>query len=490
MKNVIVIVVDAFCYKNLERRVGNKEVTPFLNCLARQSLSFTNMYSQAPYTEASLISLLGEENILENGGYLFGNANTKSTVFKDYKDAGYHTILGYSPYVYSKAYLRDVTDYKYTRLYTIRPCFDYRFNYFRDKKNNNEFQDDYYAVCSIILEEALETWKAQCEALLARDETSEMILPFVKNMDSILMVKEELCAEEKSYKANKISYIDNLLSQWESHKLIALDKIYNEKKELKLLGRLKEKYNGSLQYFQKIYEQKVLKDIHIDFNYVFKTLRGSKDKKDFLRLVKSYLSFKKNKGLENYLNNLNSQSKCEVSMQMMFDGFKKVMKKYDARNEHYFLYFQPQDFHLPSLFHSFDSEDEALVVNEFEYAFSLLDSLDSNYSGNIIADLSAHFCDLKLGQFYKQLKEELKNEFMFVVVADHGYPSYYDPPRPIIYNQTYKEAFHVPFIINADSLCPEQKEGLYSVIDGMDYVKHCALYNVGGGIVFWSETIF
>lgn len=475
MKNVIAIVVDAFCYKNLERRVGGKEVTPFLNSLAKKSLCFTNMYAQAPYTEASLISLLGGENTLENGGYLFGNANIRNSIFKDYKKAGYHTILGYSPYVYSKAYLRDVTDYKYTRLYTIRPCFDYRFNYFRDKKNNDEFQDDYYTVCSIILEEAFETWKTQCDSLLNGEKASEMILPFVREMNSIITVKNELVAEEEKYKENKKEYIESILSQWNNHRLIELDKIYNEKKELKLLGSLKERYNNKLRYFQKIYEQKILKGVHIDFNYVFKTFCGSKDKKDFLRLIKSYCIFKKNKNLENYLNNLNSLSKCEVSMQTMFECFKKIIKDYDKKNENYYLYFQPQDFHLPSLFHTFDSEDESLVENEFEAAFSLLNSLDSSYSGNIIADLSAHFCDLKLEQFYRQLKEELKNEFIFVVMADHGYPSYYDPPRPIIYNQTYTEAFHIPCLVNGTSIVPQRKEGFYSVIDGVGYVKHYAL---------------
>ena len=475
MKNVITVVVDAFCYKNLERRVGYKEVTPFLNSLAKKSLCFTNMHSQAPYTEASLISLLGGENTLENGGYLFGNANIKNSIFKDYKEAGYHTILGYSPYVYSKAYLRDVTDYKYTRLYTIRPCFDYRFNYFKDKKINNEFQDDYYSVCSIILEEAFETWKLQCNSLLNKEETSEMILPFIRDMNSIITVKNGLVIEEEKYKENKKEYIESILSQWNNHKLIDLDKIYNEKKELKLLGRLKERYNDKLLHFQKIYEQKILKGVHIDFNYVFKTFCGSKDKKDFLRLIKSYCIFKKNKDLENYLNNLNAQSKCEVSMQTMFECFKRIIKSYDEKNENYYLYFQPQDFHLPSLFHSFDSEDECLTENEFEAAFSLLNSLDSTYKGNIIADLSAHFCDLKLEQFYTQLKDELKNEFIFVVVADHGYPSYYNPPRPIIYNQTYTEAFHIPCLINGSSVASQKKNGLYSVIDGVDYVKHYAL---------------
>ena len=78
-KNVIHIIVDAYCYNNLYRKVGNREVTPFLNMLKKNSVSFERMYSQAPYTEASQVTLLSGENTLDNGGYLFGNGTVEKT---------------------------------------------------------------------------------------------------------------------------------------------------------------------------------------------------------------------------------------------------------------------------------------------------------------------------------------------------------------------------------------------------------------------------
>lgn len=71
MKNVIYIVVDAFCYDNLKRSVGGTEITPFLNKLVDRSYCAHNLYSQAPYTEASMITILSGENTLDNGGYFF-----------------------------------------------------------------------------------------------------------------------------------------------------------------------------------------------------------------------------------------------------------------------------------------------------------------------------------------------------------------------------------------------------------------------------------
>jgi phosphoglycerol transferase MdoB-like AlkP superfamily enzyme len=51
-KNVIHIIVDAYCYNSLQRTVGKREVTPFLNSLSKKSLCFERMFSQAHYTEA------------------------------------------------------------------------------------------------------------------------------------------------------------------------------------------------------------------------------------------------------------------------------------------------------------------------------------------------------------------------------------------------------------------------------------------------------
>lgn len=474
MKNIINIVIDAFCYNNLERKVGKEEVTPFLNKLAKNSITFSNMYSQAPYTEASLIALLGGENTLENGGYLFGNANTKKSVMKDYKQAGYKTIIGYSPYVCSKAYLKGVTDYKYTRLFSIQPCFDYRLNYFREKKTLNQYIPEYYDVCILILDEAFDAWILQCDSIIKNDVSVEMIRLFIRDIELVKMVRTELQNQYSLYKKNKNEYVDNIFTQWKQHKLIELNKIYNNQKNFPTLKDLQSKYNLLLEKYQKTYEDYVLKKLHIDFNYIIKMFFSHKDKKDSLRTLKAYYQFKKNKNLLNYLNTLTSESKCEVSLHVMLNSFYENILECDSRNENYYVYFQPQEFHLPSLFHSFDIEDISVLDKEFEIAFSLLNELDKTYKGNILADLSARLCDYKIEEFYNKLKKTLKNDFIFVVMADHGYPSYYNPPRPFIYNQTYKEAFHIPFIINDSSNCYKNYEGIFSVLDGIDLVKQIA----------------
>lgn len=58
-----------------------------------------------------------------------------------------------------------------------------------------------------------------------------------------------------------------------------------------------------------------------------------------------------------------------------------------------------------------------MLKEEFEVAFELLDGEEMDMQGNIIAALSARYCDLKLQKFFEELKRELKNDFVFVVTA-------------------------------------------------------------------------
>lgn len=75
----------------------------------------------------------------------------------------------------------------------------------------------------------------------------------------------------------------------------------------------------------------------------------------------------------------------------------------------------------------------------------MLDRLDKDYEGNIIADLSANDIDNKMKDFYSKLQaQDIDIELM--ITADLGFPSLYKPPRQMIYNQTYTESYHIPFI--------------------------------------------
>ena len=78
MKNILFIVLDSITNDQLFNCINSKDKAPFLNKLRDKAITGDNMYSQAPYTEAALMSLLGSVDTLDAGGYMekFKNKNT------------------------------------------------------------------------------------------------------------------------------------------------------------------------------------------------------------------------------------------------------------------------------------------------------------------------------------------------------------------------------------------------------------------------------
>lgn len=471
MKNIIFVTIDAFCKKNLDLKVGNKMVTPFLNDLKNKSIYFNQMYSQAPYTEASMVNILGGEKTLDSGGYLFGNGNVGNTLFSHYKKVGFKTLSTYSPYVYSKAYIREVDEFYYSRLYSVQALFDYRFYWYRDKiKDKNKLDRDEYDVCKILLEEAFETWMLQCRKLLQKDKETKLIIDNVEAFENIKYVYKCLNKEKEEYVKNENGYIDSVLKKWKKHNLWQLDVLYNKRKKLPLLDWLKEEYQEKLTVCQKRY-YKVIKRQSIDWKYIIKKAFNT-GIVDCIKLVRRYYMYVSNNYLGSYFDQLDENSKIEVSMDKMFKEFSKEIIDNDKMEKSCFSYIHVQDFHLPSVFHSVDSTDVDSLKEEFEVVFELLDGEKMDIQGNIIAALSARYCDFKLQKFFEELKQELKNDFIFVVTADHGYPCYEMPPREKIYNQTYTEAFHIPMIIyNSENEREERINKITTNIDGINKLK-------------------
>lgn len=474
MKSVIHIVVDAYCYNNLLRKVGKLETTPFLNKLALESINFSNMYSQAPYTEASLVTILSGENTLDSGGYLFGNGTTETSIFKPYKEKGYKTIFLYSPYVYSKAYLRDVDEYLYSRFYSIENLYNYRLKYYREKYLNNKFSENDLKVCYILLEEGLETWLKQCNDIINATPECDAIKGWFRDVNIYIEIKDVLVSEIEELKRNPKTYIEGVFENWDGHIIRKENKRFVKRKEIVNKSSWIKKYQEKLEGYQSVYSN-IAKKQKIDLKYCVgmfsreKTGRIKKAKD----LVKAYKDHYYNQDIKTYLTKLDEDYKNEVSFNCVLDNFYERIKKCDTTNQNYYAYIHVQDFHLPSVFHSVDNENEELLDMEFNKAFEMLDELDSTYEGNIMADLSARYCDYQIELFFKHLSKELKNDFVFVVTADHGYPSYDNPPRPIVYNQTYTEAFHIPCIIydGRHSKCHEE---YYSNMDVCEFINLCS----------------
>lgn len=463
MKNVFYLIIDAFCYNNLNRKIGNEFTTPFLRKLANEHTSIENMYSQAPYTEAALVSLLSGENTLERGGYLYGNKTVQNTIFRKYKNENYNIISQYAPYVYSKAYLKDVDVFFYTRLVNIEVLFNYRLSYYRTRYKKQELTNQELEVCIALLREELETWITQTEDLLANKECCTLIKNWVC-LENISEVHDKLKKEYLLFNNLPAKYIYNLFNNFDTNNLLNINRSYNEKNSIKNTDLLIEKYQSMLIEVQKKYN-KIIKKDWPEWRYLFSTF-FNKDNgfRDLKGLIHNYIRYYNNSFLESYIDSIDESSIVEVGMKRQLDYVLDLVDDSNNNGKPAFVYLQVQDFHLPTKFHSADYDDLDYVKREFEEALSLCKHIDDNYKGNILADLGARFCDSKIRELFNVLKSKYGDDFTLIISADHGYPSFFNPPRPYIYNQTYTEAFHIPFII-VDCDIKAKLSGFFSTMD-------------------------
>lgn len=472
-KNVIYVLVDALSYDNIGKRKFRETPTPFLDGLKEKSLSCEKLYTQGPYTEAAFISGFCGENTLDNGGYMMGLSRCKTSYPSEFKKNGYHTLATFSPYVYASSYVKDVDDFYYSRVYSIQPLILYRFEHFLEKHRRNEMTCEEYELCSELLEDALNTWKDQLSALINNSSSIALIKDLINNNEKVSVLLETIEIEYFDFTDNKIKYIKNMFNNWDKHILLNIENIsIKRKKSDETKKYILSKYENDLLQVQKLQNQMNKRNNGIDWKYLLNlTLNDEEGLRAARRTFRTYKNrFEDKEIVENIVNSI-EEEKVTISAFRQLSLFEEKITELDLKDENYFCFIHLEDFHLPSMFYSYDINNKTILDEEMKYVIDYAKGVPENYKGNLLADMSVRYLDKKLSDFFHSLKTKLKNDFVFIVTADHGYPSNYNPPRPIIYNSFYQENYHIPLIMY-DPRKEEKKNitGLYSSLDIMPKV--------------------
>lgn len=449
MKNVIYILVDALSYDNIGKKAYRNSPTPFLDKISEKSLYCENMYTQAPYTEAAFISSLAGEKTLENGGYMLGLKKCKKSYGELLGGKGYKTFSTFSPYVYSSTYVKAIEQYFYSRIYSLSPLKIYRLSYFRDLYDKSKLTREHLAVCEELLEDAFEIWLDQLNGLLGENEHNIMVQKLV-SVKIIPEVKALVEAEYKQFKTDSHKYVSNLFENWDKHSLFLIktleckekhsEKVHSEivKNEMEYLEKIQEKYRRLMK-----------KNMKIDWKYLFDLARYDDSEKLYgaRHALNGYLGLYNSTLLTDVITKHVEYDKITISAKTQLDVFYDKIKQADENDENYYAFIHIEDLHLPCMYYTYDTDDYSVIQKEFEYHKKYTECLPANYRGNLAADLSTHYIDYYLGQFFEKMNQNKKNDFLFIVTADHGFPSNYNPPRPLIYNSFYQENYHIPFIM-------------------------------------------
>ena len=489
MRNVIFILVDALGADFIGKTDFRNSTTPFFDKLKGRAIFTENMYSLAPYTEAALVATLGGEMTLDHGEYVKAINNCEVVLAEEYKNHGYFTISSFTPYLYSPSLIRGVDEYGYTRCSVLSSMVRFRLTGMKEKYLSKGFSKYDYQKCEDVIKAEMLTLKRFMEDL---QESNQRVTMLVDKLDdfnyqnTLNLINKEL----KMINEDSVSYIDEVFCNWENHSLF---KIPNENIKNKCTIQTREyvetKYMQFIELAQKRHRRFQRRNNTIDFKYLFNLCRTEKEKKRFLMrtLREYYKGYTSSEMEERVCASSYGKYKTVVSAKTQFDFFGKKIRKLDADGKNYYTYIHLEDFHIPSMYFSYDSDDIALIDREFENIKNYVDNLPSNYAGNLITDLSALYVDSKLSEFVDEMQSELKNDVIFVITADHGYSYYNRPRRPIEVNNFYQENFRIPFYLFGNSIENKRIEGMFSSMDVPSTVRYYS--NIYGENPFKGKVI-
>jgi len=463
-KNVLLIVVDSVTNDIVFNKDNSKDIAPFMNELREKSISGDKMFSEAPYTEAALMSLLGSVDTMDNGGYM-EKMKYINNFLEDFQNNGYKTFFcNYYPSIYPSFMVKGYDERRYIDSFHFSHLWQYRFKYFSslylDKKTTKDENEMLYDM----LDDNFKAWIEYLEKVKNNDIETILLNDCIDLTDidkTIKKVKDEY----DKFKQNKEEYLAKLFIEKENHILFKIDehkmkdKIGDDEIRNKIISTYRpifkriKKLNFKKNIFNnRLPVRKVIDNIiNRDFTTVKGLLAGYKnsiiDKDIYERINKEFDLFK------------DQRSFHTVSLEFM-----NWVK--NNKDNAWMGYIHIDDAHYNENFFTYDTKDLNLVDKEFKEINKYIDNLPKKYKGSIAYDLSLHYCDNIIKNIYIFLeKEKLIDNTNIIITADHGYSYYFSPVRERYVISNYRENYNVPFIVYGKNIKNKMINGYCSTKD-------------------------
>ena len=157
-KNVLFIVIDSVTNDILFNKNTSSLCAPFLNELRKKSISGDKMFSEAPYTEAALMCLLGGIDTMDNGGYM-ERFKDKTCVLEVFRNNGYKVFHNnYYPSIYPSYMAPGYDERKYIEGFQFSHIWDYRLKYYSEIFEKNEINNKEYKILADMLDDNFKNW--------------------------------------------------------------------------------------------------------------------------------------------------------------------------------------------------------------------------------------------------------------------------------------------------------------------------------------------
>ena len=463
-KNVLFIVIDSVTNDVLFNKKNSKDIAPFMNLLRKKSVSGDKMYSEAPYTEAALMSLLGSIDTMDNGGYLERMKNTRN-VLEDFKENGYKTFFcNYYPSIYPSYMVNGYAERKYIDGFHFNHIWGYRFEYYAPLYLENKTTKEENKMLLDMLNDNFKAWIEYLNKIKNKDIETTMLNDCIDTTDidkNILLLENEY----DKFNNDKEKYITKLFKEKEEHVLFKIneykmtDKIGNDK----VRNEIMTKYTDTFKRIDKLNLNRNIKNNKIPFTKIIHSILN-KDLKTAKGLMAGYKNSLFDKDLYERIGPGFDMFKDQRSFRTVSNELIDWISK--NKEETWMSYVHIDDAHFTESFFTYDTDNIKMVDNEFERINKYLDKLPKDYKGSIAYDLSLMYCDNIIKNIFDYLeKENLLDNTNIVITADHGFSYYFSPVRERYVISNYKENYNVPFIIYGKDIKSRKIKGYCSTKD-------------------------
>lgn len=441
------ITIDAFYYEYLGKKDYKNSSTPFLDTLIKDEkvTSINKMYSEAPYTEAAVMSLLGGVDTTKNGSYMKRLYKT-DCIFNEFKKNGYTTFANcLQAGIYPSGALPGIDFVYYNTGFDFNGCWNYRLKYYRDKFLNNKTSKSENKLINDILNDNFKEAIKFLNYLKTKDEKVELIYSKldVSNVENDIKLVEQ---EYLKYQKNNEEYLRKLFLQGESHEIFKLNSYpLNKKLDKSILKKYEKRY---LPIVKKVFKKNLLYNLKNNgislkkLKYLLKT-----NKKNALNYLRSYASSLIDTDLKDRV----KANKCE-SMKTIASARKSIehFEKWYLSNKKnpFFAYLHFDDIHFREMFFTHDTSNFEILDEEFDLVKNYIKKLPKKYKGSLCYDLSVQYIDSQIKNIFTFLKQnDLLENTDIIITADHGNSYTYQVPRESYVINYYEENYHVPCII-------------------------------------------
>ena len=460
-KNIIFLLIDCFDYNKIGPNKYRQSPTPFLDELKSKSLWATNMYSQAPYTEAALIATICGYDTLDRGGHLKRYKNCPETLYEMMKRAGYDVYAQMWTHFYPSSALRGI-DFIKLRPYSFETLWHYRFEYYSKLYTNGNLDCQDIDDLIDIIDDNLKHWDDYFEKLLQENDEVEFILKYTK-LPNISKQKELLENEIINYNTNKEEYIKELLKKGLNHRLFNIfnSECLNYKVPDCFANKINKKYGNVGEEIYRISNKLNRKNNHLSFKKLWQYWEQSDfslnliKRTQFSQYIRNYFHVLRDTHLLKIFDSSYSNQKDFISTKCMMKHLLKWIDSRDSKKDNpYFAYIHTEDIHGQSVIFDICSTDENEIDDQVETMKNYLSYLPRNYKGNVSYDLGLLNVDRQIRWFYEELKVRgILDNTLLIITSDHGCGTNYNPLRGFVQN-FHDECYHIPFIILDNDMVP------------------------------------